>query len=673
LLTEAELRALSLACDTIVPEVKDTRSAREFYARRATEIGVDKALADAIESKLEPGSRERYIRLLRIFDSRLYNLVLTGRPTKFSRLDDRGRADYLKGWRDSRVAAKNAGFQALKRLTCFLFYTVPDETGRNPNWEAIGYPGPRPPATRAHPASLRLHPAIIEQDAELSCDACVVGSGAGGSVVAYELARRGFDVVVVEGGGYETVETFDQDEARMTDRLFHQHGAASTEDLSFVLLSGSTAGGGTTVNWNTCLRPPSFVLEEWEKDCGIEGAAGEALARHIDEVWGVLKVGTSESQRNPNNDAIWRGCQRLGYAEGTDYEVISRNAVGCEERCGSCTYGCVYSCKQSTPMNYLPMAAANGARFVFNAKVDRVVLEGGVAKGVEATVSSLGKLHSLRIRSRAVVAACGAIETPSLLLRSGLREKNIGRGLRLHPTTAVSGVFDDEIRVWDGPPQTVAVRKFLDAEGSRHGFWIEAAPAHPGLWALSLPWHDGASHKRLMAERYRRSTATIVLVRDWGSGQVSIDKHGSARVAYRLNRRDERNLIRGMEQAARILSAAGASELWTLHSGGLSAKGEGGVMTERSLEGFAAGINAKGLKPNKVMLYSAHIMGSCPMSADAARGAVSPRGEVYGVGNLFVGDASVFPTAPGVNPMITIMAMAARTAGFVAERLKSRA
>ena len=213
----------------------------------------------------------------------------------------------------------------------------------------------------------------------------------------------------------------------MMQKLFQQSGTAATKDLSFVLLAGRGAGGGTTVNWNTCLKPPARVLAEWEKEFGIDGVTGPTFQSYLDEVWRTMGVNGGESQKNGNNRVLWEGCRSLGYSEGTDYHLIERNAVGCDQRCDYCTYGCIYSAKQSTAMNYLPDAQKKGARFVFDARVERVVIEGGVAKGVEATCQSEGASRRLDIRARAVVAACGGIETPALLLRSGVQDRNVGR------------------------------------------------------------------------------------------------------------------------------------------------------------------------------------------------------------------------------------------------------
>ncbi len=661
-----ERQVLKTVCDTFFPPLP---GGSEVYGRSASDLGVDSMLADAVENSLQPGNAKDFRRVLSVFDSRLYNLALSGRPARFSKMSPESRERYLQAWRDSPIGLKRSAFQALKRLSLFLAYASMDSDGRNPNWEAIGYPGAHRSPPVPTPDSLRLTPLKVEADMKISCDVVVVGSGAGGSVIADELAEAGHDVLVVEHGPYETSETFKQNEMRMMQKLFQQSGTAATKDLSFVLLAGRGAGGGTTVNWSTCLKPPNRVLTEWEKEFGIEGVTGEKFGSYLSDVWERIGVNLSESQRNRNNGVLEEGCRALGYKEGSDYHVIERNAIGCEQRCDHCTYGCIYGAKQSTALTFLPSAQKNGARFVFDARVDRVVIEGGAARGVVATCQTGGRTHTLDVASRAVVVACGGIETPALLLRSGVKDRNVGRYLRLDPTVAVGGVFERPVEPWKGPPQTIAVWKFIDLDGTYHGFWVEAAPAHPGLFALSIPWVDGRRHKEFMQRLYSRSSASIVLLRERSSGCVSIDKDGYGVVTYDLEQADRDTLVRGMEETARILRAAGAVGVWATNNSGIFAGDGKTPLTQGDLDSFSASVRGEGVGYNRMMLYSAHVMGSCRMSADPSLGPTSPTGELHTVRNLFVGDACVFPTTPAVNPMISIMAMARRTAESIKANL----
>lgn len=666
-LSDAESSTLRAVCDALVPAV-DTSS--PFYARKASEIGVDRLLAETVEGTLQPGSSRDFRRALSVFESPLYNLILTGRAVRFSELSVQDRQRYLAAWRDSPLPLKRTAFQAFKRLVCFLAYSAAGEDGMNPNWADIGYPGPHLGPPTPTPSGKLLHPLAVEGDLVLECDVCIVGSGAGGSVIAERLASAGLKVIVVEQGAYDTSETFKPSEMFMMQKLFQQAGTASTKDLSFVLLAGRGAGGGTTVNWNTCLKPAARILEEWARDYGLSGVLGPAFGSYLDEVWSKLQVNTDESQRNGNNQALWDGCKALGYSEGPDFHVISRNAVACRQRCDYCTYGCRYACKQSTSVTYLPSAQENGARFLFNTRAERVLVEGGQARGITGVRVREGRTHRVEVRSRAVVAACGGIETPALLLRSGLKDRNIGNYLTLDPTVAVGGVFEKAINPWAGPPQTVAVWKFIDLDGTYHGFWVEAAPAHPGLFALSIPWVDGKQHKDFMKRFYAHSSASIVLLRERSWGRVSIDRDGFPVTSYNLGREDKETLMRGMEETARILAAGGARIVWTTHNSSLMVGDGSRPLTSSDIDRLGESIRQEGIAYNRMMLYSAHVMGSVRMSADPAKGPTSPSGELHTVKNLFIGDACVFPTTPAVNPMIAIMAMARMTSESIITALK---
>ena len=634
---------------------------------------MDGKLTDVVGHSLQPANARDFRRILSTLDSPAFNLILTGRPVRFSKLSGSERESYLQAWRDSSISLKRSAFQALKRLTLFLAYASQTGDRPNPNWAEIGYPGPSHDSPIPIKEALRLHPLTIDKDTKLTCDVVVIGSGAGGSVVADELSRSGYDVLVVEQGPYETSETFEQNEAKMMERLFQQGGTAATRDLSFVLLGGMGAGGGTTVNWNTCLKPPDSVLKEWEKEYGIADIAGPKFQADLDAAWRGIGVNQGESQRNGNNQVLWDGCKALGYNEGTDYRVIERNAIGCQQRCDFCTYGCIYAAKQSTALTYLPSAQSHGARFVFDARADQVTIENGVAKGIVATCHAAEKTFRLQVSAKSVVVASGGIETPALLLRSGVNDKNVGNYLRLDPTVAVGGIFEKPVLPWKGPPQTVAVWKFIDLDGSYHGFWIEAAPVHPGLFALSIPWVSGRRHKDFMREYYPRSSASIVLLRERSWGRVTIGKDGFAVVDYDLTKPDKETLIRGMYEAAKILVAAGATGVWTTHNAQVFA-GDGKTrISSNDLDTFATSLRKEGVGHNRMMLYSAHLMGSCRMSADPSMGPTAPTGELHAVKNLYVGDACVFPTTPAVNPMITIMAMARRTAESIKTGLKGRA
>ncbi len=244
----------------------------------------------------------------------------------------------------------------------------------------------------------------------------------------------------------------------------------------------------------------------------------------------------------------------------------------------------------------------------------------------------------------------------------------MGFGLRFDPTTALFGEFPDPIRFWKGPMQTVVVTKFQDSDEAHHGPWLEVAPAHPGLTALALPWRGGRGHKEYMAA-LARSANTIVLVRDWTEGRVTIDARGEPVFDYRLDPRDRRNLTRGLQEAARIHRAAGALRIATLHMEDVSVGDGTSPIRDGEFDAFLGRLGRASVGENRLALFTAHPMGSARAGRDPKTSAAKPTGECHEVRNLWIGDGSILPTAPGVNPMITIMSVALRTAGFIHERL----
>ena len=592
----------------------------ETFAPGAVEQGVPAAVLDAIEHDLTARERGRVLLLLRTW--------LPG----YSRLPQARREAVLRRWRDSPVPLMRTGFQALRKAALAFAYMLP---GR---WEEIGYPGPLGPREDAPPP--RLEPIDPRGDFSLECDVCVVGSGAGGGVAAAVLAAAGLDVVVLEAGGYWSERDFDGAERAGLRRLYRGGGAAATDDQGVGLIAGACVGGGTLVNYSTSFRTPDDVLAEWE---GL-GFPSADLGASLDAVCARLGVNTDHNLPSRRDEAMRRGLEALGW----HVDAMPRDVLGCEQGvvCGSCGYGCPLGAKQSTMRTWLEDAAADGARLVVGTKARRVLVAGGRAAGVDA--------GPVQVRARAVVAAGGAIETPALLLRSGLANPNVGRGLRLHPATAVFGIFDEEIRPWEGTMQALYSDEHRALDGG-YGVKYETVPGHPALLTAALPWESAAAHARLMASMPRLS-AVAVIPRDAGSGRVRIGRDGEPVVTYRLAPDDARRLGVGVDGAGRIMAAAGAREIFTAHA-----------RMQPWRDGFPA--EAFRFGPGRGSLYSFHLMGSARMGDSPDRSAAGPSGETWEVANLVVADGSVFPTASGVNPMITIEAIAHLNAQRLADRL----
>ncbi|MEP7200588.1 MAG: GMC family oxidoreductase N-terminal domain-containing protein [Chloroflexota bacterium] len=670
-LSPAHRQTLSLICDTLLPSIAEANDPHGYWRRTASDLNVAPIVADHIAALPAAKDRNDLAQLIGMFDNAIANLLLCGQPTTFRALTPDAREQYLRAWANSRLPLKRQGFQALKRLAAFAYFTTLDAKGINPNWPALQYPGPVTPSpSKSKPISPLDHTTLLAQRSavggqpSLDCDVVVIGSGAGGGVIAAELARAGQAVIVVERGGYYAERDFTQREGEMSRALFYNAGSLVTKDSAILLLAGSCFGGGTTVNWNTSLRPPLPLRERWEREHGLAGVTGAAFDLSVDAVCERLSVGTGESVVNPQNNALRRGATALGYRAA----VLPRNVNGCGDgdACGYCTLGCQRGAKQSTLVTYLPDAFAHGARFIVNAEAQKVLIENGRAVGVEVVLlptgdGGRGTGDGVTIRARAVVVAGGSIGSPALLLRSGLTNPNIGRHLHLHPTSVVMGIYDDAMNPWHGPPQSIVCNQFADMDDG-YGFVLETPPLHTGLPAAVMPWTGGRAFKADMLA-LQHTAAFIALVKDRDSGRVTINNAGQPLVDYRVSPYDRAHLVRGLQEAARVHIAAGAREVRSLHNQP--------VVWRRGhdIERFVAQIGRARYDPNTVMLGSAHQMGTCRMGRDARTAVADPFGQAHGVKGLWIGDASAFPTASGVNPMITIMALAHRTAGHIKESL----
>ncbi|HEV8217740.1 MAG TPA: GMC family oxidoreductase, partial [Gemmatimonadaceae bacterium] len=471
---------------------------------------------------------------------------------------------------------------------------------------------------------------------------------------AGELAMKGLRTVVLEAGPGDQAPQFTQRELDGIQKLYYQSGLAASSDLGIAIFAGACLGGGTTVNWQTCLRTPDYIRDEWSERSKCTLFTSDRFTQALDQVCRRLGVSSDESDVNANNEPIRRGCEKLGYS----WELIERNSRGCDgSQCGYCTFGCRVGGKQSTVATFLQaMQRWRSSTIITKCRAERVLIERGRVVGVAATTRALdGVLENIEIRAPIVVACAGGIETPALLERSRLSHSALGRNLYLHPTSAVAAVYSDPIAPWVGPPQTILSGQFSRLDGN-FGFRLEAAPAHPGLFAMAVPWTDARSHRRLM-QRSANVSATIALTRDATGGRVRARRDGGVTIDYSLGRREQSLVARGIAAAARVQLAAGADEVHTLHANGLAFR-QGKTTSASEIDAFCERVIAEPVAGNRCAVLSAHQMGTCRMGRERMNSVCDESGAVYGVKGLYVADASLFPASSGVNPMITVMALA---------------
>jgi long-chain-alcohol oxidase len=427
--------ALDAICDTFVPGGDGLPS--------ASEQGVPEALLGLVARNPRAAERKQVSQLLGLWDTRLLSAIAGGGVRRFTSLSQERREQVLLSWADSRVVQRRAAFQALRKGALLAYYGSGGDNGaRNPAWDAIGYPGPLGPPKDPPPRT--IEPLEVTGDVTLDCDVVVVGSGAGGGTAAAVLAQAGLEVVIVEAGRYFSEADFDGAELSGFDRLYLNGGGMASADGSVGLLAAQGLGGTTLVNYTYSFRTPDGVRREWAQQHGLEAVASDEFDRSLDAVWERIGVNAEHSVPSRRDVAIRAGLDKLGW----DWDVMQRNVRGCtEEVCRLCHYGCQLGAKQSTLKTWVQDAYDAGTRVLVETRAERVLIEGGKAAGVQARTAAG---HTVTVRARAVVSACGALHTPALLARSGVRSKALGKHLRLHPVLVMWGQFDEPVRPWEG-------------------------------------------------------------------------------------------------------------------------------------------------------------------------------------------------------------------------------
>ena len=645
-LTDSQRAVLRALADTVVPSLRRDEDATGFWASSGSDLGADAGVAQALG--LLP--QEQLTGLLGLLDG----LHVLG----FATGSQRSREQLIRNVA-LMGAAPAAGMNALSSLTLAFAYAAPDPaTGLNPMWQAWGYGGP----PRCGPGGGEPLATLVPQGSEtvLDADVCVVGSGAGGGLIAGVLAKAGLDVVVLEAGGNRNEADFNGLELLALRDMFWRGGPTPTADFNVSVLAGATLGGGPTINWSNCLRTPTWVREHWASEFGLQDVAGPEFDRHLDAVCARLGVNDRCSDLNGPHQRMRDGAAALGWS----FRTLSRNAdpaVYSPDSAGHIGFGDRSGAKLDVRRTYLRDAVDAGARVVVHCTAERVLVEGGRAAGVQAayTDQQTGATSSVTVRAPRVVVACGSLESPALLLRSGIGGPAVGRYLHMHPVVAFLGLYPDEQTPWWGAPMTAMVDEFADIEDG-YGFLIQNAQWALSILAAGMARASGTEHKQTMA-RLEHAAWFLGIPRDRGHGTVTIDVHGNAVVRYDLTDEvDVRVAHTSIESQIRMHAVAGAEEIVPFaYAPTRWRRGE-------NLEEFIAAMLRLPLRAGGHRIFSAHQMSSCHMGTDPATSVANPRGELHDTSGVYVGDASAMPTASGVNPMITAMGLAHRTAEAIA-------
>ncbi|KAL4806727.1 hypothetical protein BDV18DRAFT_119394 [Aspergillus unguis] len=670
--TQEKFDAAHQALKASIPGPDADTLATQYLEENLTSIPeVRQALQRFFTEYVHHEGRNGLSMVLTALNTRAGSLLLTGSMVPIQDQPFYVREQIFQSWADSRlppVRAVHRGLTAMFKKTWVTFSPTLYPTVGAPLVPIYGSPqdGFRFEFLQFPPGQ---KPEIIETDV------LVIGSGCGGSVTAKNLAEAGKRVIVVDKGYSFSNQHFPMKPNDGFANLFEGGGSVQNDEGSMGILFGSTWGGGGTVNWSASLQTQGYVRREWANR-GLPFFTSNDFQQSLDRVCDRMGVSTDAIEHNKANQMILEGSRRLGY----NAKTVPQNTGGNAHYCGHCTLGCHTGGKKGPIETYLVDAANAGATFVEGFNVDRVLFAkkkaGKVASGVVGTwvsrdshfgVSGVGAVkRKVIITAKKVVISGGSLHSPLLLLRSRIKNSNIGRNLYLHPVAIAHAVFDEELRPWEGACLTAAVNEFEDIDGQGHGFKIEGVSMLPAAILPIYTWRDGLDYK-LQAAKLRRSAGLITLVRDRDPGRVYPDsKDGRVRIDYSVSPFDRNHMIEALIASAKISYISGAREIHTSYRDmppfirtAEEPKDASHGINSPTLQAWIEELRRKAPKTSdKVMWASAHQMGSCRMGASPKHSVVDPEGQVWGTKGLYVVDASIFPSASGVNPMITTMAIA---------------
>lgn len=491
----------------------------------------------------------------------------------------------------------------------------------------------------------------FDREVKLSADAVVIGSGAGGAVMAKELQEKGHSVILLEEGGNQKTRDYGKDPLESFRALYRDSGATVAVGRPVIPFPiGRMLGGTTAVNSGTCFRTPDDILRRWQKECGLPDIEPEVMKPYFDRVEEILTVSEVHSGNMGKNGEIFlRGAKALGYSCGPLRRNQNENCTGC----GACTLGCPSDGKRHTGLNYIPMAVEKGCQVYCDFRMEKILVRDGTAVGVTGSVldRDSGKRRAgFEVAAKVVVISAGAVHTPMLLQKNRLCNSSgqVGRNLRLHPAIRVNAMMDEEVNGWLGVPQGVYVDEFFD-----EGIMLEGVFVGPLLSAAGLPYF-GKRAKDLMFN-YPRIASFGAMIHDETRGRVRPGLGRFPFITYWIIKEDLEKAVKAIAYTSKVLFAAGAKKVYPTIP----------WLPEIDSADRIPEILSGKVKPTEVEMMAFHPMGTTRMGTDSRVSVVDPYGETFDVKNLFVADASLFPSCLGVNPMESIMAFTNRNADYI--------
>lgn len=661
---------------------------RKFLEENASSIpGVREAIQRLLSDYMPEDARKGFRVVLSALDTRAGCFLMTGYTTSFHLHPVNVRQQILKSWAQSYLP------QLRKAAASFGGLFAATWTRQSPTLgPVVGYP--RAPVHgkpgKGFDYSFVQFPPGTEPEV-IETDVVIVGSGCGGGVCAKNLAEAGHRVIVLEKAYHYPAAHLPMTEADAAIHLFMNGGVIRSDEGSVAVIAGQAFGGGGTINWSASLQTQRYVREEWA-DGGLKLFTSSEYQKSLDRVCGRMGVSADHIEHGKNNQLLYEGARKLGYS----VKPVPQNTGGKTHYCGYCTLGCGLAEKQGPVVSFLPDAEKAGAKFIEGFDAEQIIFENIKGKKVATGVRGLWKsrdsnggvrdpnrtTREVIVKAKSVIVSCGTLQSPLLLLRSGLKNPQIGRNLHLHPVTLVGAAYPELIKPWEGPILTTVVDDFQNLDGHGHGCKIEALTMLPSWCLPFFPWTGGLDFKMFSA-RFPYMSGHLSLTRDRDTGRVFPDpKDGRCRISYTPSAFDKSHSMEGLLACARIAYVNGAKEIF-VNIPGLrpfvrdsepeshnDETGDFEGVNDAKFEAWLAGIKKHGLNAPEMTFGTAHQMGTCRMATSERNGVVDPKGKVWGTDGLYVADASVFPSASGVNPMVTNMAISDWISRGVARGLK---
>lgn len=531
--------------------------------------------------------------------------------------------------------------RSAKQLVYFIYY------GNKPSFQSTGYvmfeDRIRFREMPQEPEPELLNVTYVNSSRNIQTDICVIGSGAAGAVAAYNIAKNtGKKVTILEKGKYHLPQKdFTNIEPEMIGMLYRDGALEMTQDFDLAILQGNCLGGSTTINNGICFRTPNDVLKEWEKiGVNIDADKLDKYFDTVEKIIGSISLFRAPSIINEGANRFFNGAQSLGLKP----EWFDTNFGKCGGS-GYCNIGCKYNRKLSMLLNYLPLAQKEGTDIIADCEVLKIETANDKAGKIQC-VNSNGIKFS--VSAKQVVIAAGAIASSVILLKSGIK-RNVGTRLSFNITTPMMAEFPDAVNSFDGVQMCCYIKG--------DGYLVETTFNPPGTSALIMQgWFEKLNERM---KNYTRYATAAPVVPSEPNGKIKLNLFGNPIVDYNMTGNDFKKLKEGMKALCRVFLEAKADCVLPSSYNEIIIKSENDLIKIDNLI----------KKPEEISLSSAHPQGGNPMSDNKELGAVDSNFRVHGYKNLYVCDASIFPTGVTVNPQLSIMGLSNYAADIISSNI----